>query len=188
MGPAIDALPVESRLTLCNMATELSAFTALIAPDQKVLDFCRGRRFAPEGSVWDQAAAHWQALRSDEGACFDAVRQIDTGSLKPQLSWGTSPQHCIDWDDSVPAVSDAPDEKSAMAWQRAQDYMGVTGGSQLSDYRLDAAFIGSCTNSRLSDLQLAASYLRRTGHRVAKGVKALCVPGSGFAHRSDPSL
>lgn len=183
-GPAIEALPVESRLTLCNMATELSAFTALIAPDQKVLDFCRGRRFAPEGGVWDQAVTHWQALKSDEGAGFDAVRQIDVGSLKPQLSWGTSPQHCIDWDDSVPAVSDAPDETSAMAWQRAQDYMGVAGGSQLSDYPLDAAFIGSCTNSRLSDLQLAAAYLRRTGHRVAKGVKALCVPGSGQVKRA----
>ena len=183
-GSAIDALSVESRLTLCNMATELSAFTGLIAPDQKVVEFCQGRRFAPEGSVWNQAVAHWRALKSDEDAPFDDVQQIDIGSLRPQLSWGTSPQHCIDWDDRVPEVNEAPDEKAAVAWQRAQDYMGLTGGSHLSDYPVDAAFIGSCTNSRLSDLQLAASYLLRTGHRVAKGVKALCVPGSGQVKRA----
>ena len=183
-GPAIDALPVEARLTLCNMTTELSAFTGLIAPDQKVLDYCAGRRYAPQGQLWDQAAQHWQSLRSDEGAAFDQEHSFDIGSLKPQLSWGTSPQHCVDWDDAIPHVRDAPDASASAAWQRAQDYMGVTPGSQLSDYALDAAFIGSCTNSRLSDLQLAAAYLVRTGHKVAKGVKALCVPGSGQVKRA----
>jgi 3-isopropylmalate/(R)-2-methylmalate dehydratase large subunit len=156
-GPAIDALPVEARLTLCNMTTELSAFTGLIAPDQKVLDYCAGRRYAPQAELWDQAARHWQSLRSDECAAFDQEYTFEIGSLKPQLSWGTSPHHCVDWDDAIPYASDAPDASASAAWQRAQDYMGVTPGSQLSDYALDAAFIGSCTNSRLSDLQLAAA-------------------------------
>ena len=166
------------------MTAELSAFTGLIAPDQKVLDYCAGRRYAPQGPLWDQATQYWQSLRSDEGAAFDQEHCLDTGSLKPQLSWGTSPQHCVDWDAPIPHARDAPDASASVAWQRAQDYMGVTSGSQLSDYALDAAFIGWCTNGRLSDLQLAAAYLERTGQKVAKGVKALCVPGSGQVKRA----
>ena len=138
----------------------------------------------PQAELWHQATQHWQSLRSDEDAAFDQEHTFDIGSLKPQLSWGTSPQHCVDWDAAIPHASDAPDASASTAWQRAQDYMGVTPGSQLSDYALDAAFIGSCTNSRLSDLQLAAAYLERTGYRVAKGVKALCVPGSGQVKRA----
>ena len=183
-GPAIQALAVEARLTLCNMATELSAFTGLIAPDQKVFEYCNGRPYAPRGVTWDQANAHWHGLQSDEGARFDREHVVDIRALKPQLSWGTSPQHAIDWDGVVPYVIDAPDDATAVAWQRAQDYMGVSGGSHLSDYSVDAAFIGSCTNSRLSDLRLAAEYLSRTGHRVANSVKALCVPGSGQVKRA----
>ena len=131
-GLAIEALSVEARLTLCNMTTELSAFTGLIAPDQKVLDYCAGRRYAPQAEVWHQATQHWQLLRSDEGAAFDQEHHFDIGSLKPQLSWGTSPQHCVDWDAAIPHASDAPDASESAAWQRAQDYMGVTPGSQLS--------------------------------------------------------
>ena len=183
-GPAIQALAVEARLTLCNMTTELSAFTGLIAPDQKVFEYCIDRPYAPRGEAWDQAYSHWHGLQSDEGARFDLEHVLDIRTLKPQLSWGTSPQHCVDWDDAIPHASDAPDASASAAWQRAQDYMGVTPGSQLSDYALDAAFIGSCTNSRLSDLQLAAAYLERTGYKVAKGVKALCVPGSGQVKRA----
>lgn len=182
-GKAIEALPVEARLTLCNMATELSAFTGLIAPDQAVVDYCRGRQFAPSGASWDQACAHWQSLRTDRGARFDCTRVLSVDALKPQLTWGTSPQYCIDWDDKIPRAGDALNEADTSAWQRMQEYMGLRGGSRLSDYPIDAAFIGSCTNSRLSDLQLAANYLQRTGHRVAKGVSALCVPGSGRVKR-----
>ncbi len=183
-GPAIVALPVESRLTLCNMATELSAFTGLIAPDEQVIDYCQGRPFAPRGAAWEAAIRHWQTLQSDADAQFDSEHRIDIGSLKPQLTWGTSPQHCIDWDEEIPGAGEAPDEATAASWQQAQAYMGVTAGHRLSDYPLDAAFIGSCTNSRLSDLRDAASYLTQTGHRVAKGVKALCVPGSGRVKRA----
>ena len=149
-----------------------------------MFEYCNGRRYAPRGDAWDQASAHWQGLQSDEGARFDREQAVDIRALKPQLSWGTSPQHAIDWDGVVPHVVDAPDDATAVAWQRAQDYMGVSGGSHLSDYSVDAAFIGSCTNSRLSDLRLAAEYLSRTGHRVANSVKALCVPGSGQVKRA----
>lgn len=183
-GRAIEQLPVESRLTLCNMSTELSAFTGLIAPDEKTIEYCHGRRFAPEGDAWSQAIEHWRSLQTDPDATFDFEHHLSVDNLKPQISWGTSPQHCIDWDGSVPRIADAPDDASAAAWRRAQDYMGVTGGTRLSDYPLDAAFIGSCTNSRLSDLRLAAAFLKRTGQRVAKGVKALCVPGSGQVKRA----
>ncbi len=182
-GEAIEALSVEARLTLCNMATELSAFTGLIAPDLVVLEYCKGRQFAPSGADWEQALAHWRSLRSDEGARFDCNRRLSVDALKPQLSWGTSPQYCIAWDERVPCAADASTEAESSVWQRMRDYMGLAGGSRLSDYPIDAAFIGSCTNSRLSDLQLAADYLLRTGHRVARGVKALCVPGSGRVKR-----
>ena len=183
-GPAIKALPIESRLTLCNMATELSAFTGLIAPDEQVIDYCEGRPFAPQGAAWEAACRHWQTLQSDTDARFDCEHQIDIESLKPQLTWGTSPQHCIDWDGEIPRAGEAPDEATAVSWQQAQAYMGVAAGHRLSDYRLDAAFIGSCTNSRLSDLREVADYLTQTGHRVAQGVKALCVPGSGGVKRA----
>ena len=182
-GEAIEALSVEARLTLCNMATELSAFTGLVAPDQKAVDYCAGRQFAPSGARWDQACAHWQSLRSDPQAHFDSKKTLGIAHLKPQLSWGTSPQYCIDWDDAIPLAGDASNASDSAAWQRMQEYMGLAGGSRLSDYPIDAAFIGSCTNSRLSDLRLAADYLLRTGHRVARGVKALCVPGSGRVKR-----
>jgi 3-isopropylmalate/(R)-2-methylmalate dehydratase large subunit len=182
-GSAIEALPVEARLTLCNMATELSAFTGLIAPDQPVIEYCKGRQFAPTGASWDKASGYWQSLRTDPDAHFDCKHKLAIDGLKPQLTWGTSPQYCIDWDDRVPCSKDALNETDSNAWQRMQEYMGITGGSSLSDYPIDAAFIGSCTNSRLSDLQLAADYLSRTGHRVAQGVKALCVPGSGRVKR-----
>ena len=135
------------------------------------MEYCSGRPYAPKDTLWDEASRYWQSLRSDEAAVFDRERVIDISSLQPQLSWGTSPQHCIDWNGTVPRPSDASDADQAAAWERAQTYMGVQAGSQLSDYPIDAAFIGSCTNSRLSDLRAAAGYLRRTGARVAKGLR-----------------
>lgn len=183
-GEAIRELPVEGRLTLCNMATELSAFTALIAPDDKVVRYLEGRPFAPRGSLWQSATAHWQTLVSDPDACFDAETRLSVAGLKPQLSWGTSPEHSMDWDDSVPDPEQAPTAATRDAWRRAQDYMDLRAGSRLGDYPLDAAFMGSCTNSRLSDLRLAADFLAQSGQRVAPGVKALCVPGSGGVKRA----
>ena len=183
-GSAIECLSVEGRLTLCNMATELSAFTGIVAPDQKVIDYFREREFAPSYQHWDLAAAHWADLKSDPGAAFDRDIRLDISHLKPQISWGISPEHTIDASDLIPAPADATSAEQYSSWAKAQAYMQLKPGTRLEDYSIDAAFFGSCTNSRLSDLRLAADYLRRSGSRVAPAVKALCVPGSGRVKRA----
>ena len=183
-GEVVTALSVEARLTLCNMATELSAFTGLIAPDETAFEYCAGRDYAPKEGALEAARRDWRQLHTDPGARFDREHSLDISRLKPQLSWGTSPEHCIDWNEPVPSEGDAPDAQTALAWERARAYMGVQSGARLDQYPIDAAFIGSCTNSRLSDLRLAADYLARSGGRVARGVKALCVPGSGRVKRA----
>ena len=183
-GSAVESLSVEGRLTLCNMATELSAFTGIIAPDQKVIDYFLDRDFAPSGRNWDLAQAHWQGLKSDPDAVFDREISLDVGRIAPQISWGTSPQHTIDARAVIPAPTDAPSALQHSSWAKAQAYMQLKPGTRLEDYPIDAAFLGSCTNSRLSDLRLAADYIRQSGARVAPSVKALCVPGSGRVKRA----
>jgi 3-isopropylmalate/(R)-2-methylmalate dehydratase large subunit len=179
-GSAIRALEVEARLTLCNMATEFSAVTGVIAPDDKTFEYLAGRRYAPQGAHWDAAVASWRGLRSDDDAQFDVDRVIDVSSLAPMISWGTSPQHAIEVTAAVPTL-----ERSGAAregYDRALAYMGLTPGTVLTDLPIDAAFIGSCTNSRLSDLRRAAAILR--GRKVAPGIKAICVPGSMSVKRA----
>jgi len=183
-GSAVESLSVEGRLTLCNMATELSAFTGIIAPDQKVFDYFRDRDFAPSGPTWELAQAHWQDLKSDPDAVFDREMALDVSQIGPQISWGTSPQHTIDASGLIPTPADAPSGLQHSSWAKAQAYMQIRPGTRLEDYPIDAAFLGSCTNSRLSDLRLAADYLRHSGARVAPSVKALCVPGSGRVKRA----
>lgn len=168
-GDAVTALDVEGRLTLCNMATEFAAMTAMIAPDDAVFDYLKGRRYAPED--WDRAVAAWRNLYSDDGASFDREIVIDAGVIAPMVSWGTSPE------DSLPVDGVVPDAK-----QRARDYMGIAPGQALTGTPIDAAFIGSCTNSRLTDLRRAAALVR--GHRVASGVQAIVVPGSMAVRRA----
>lgn len=170
-GDAVRALGMEGRMTLCDMATEFSAMTGMIVPDEKTFAWLEGRRYAPAGPAWDAALAHWRTLISDAGARFDREIEIDAGTLAPMISWGTSPEHAVGIDQCVP--EDAP--------QRALDYIGLEKGTSLRGIRIDAAFIGSCTNSRLSDLRQAAALLR--GKRVADGVKAICVPGSSRVKR-----
>ena len=175
-GPAIEKLEIEARLTLCNMAVEFSAYTGIIAPDQKVVDYLDGRPFAPEGELRQQAIAYWSTLRTDDGANFDAEISIDCAEIGPTVTWGTSPQYAIPIDGTVPdpaSVTD-PDERRSM--QRALEYMGLEAGSRLQGIPIQSAFIGSCTNSRLSDLRHAASILK--GRKVRQGVRAICVPGS----------
>jgi len=169
-GEAVHALDVEGRLTLCNMATEFSAFTAIIAPDDKVFAYLKDAPFAPKGEAWDAAVADWRALASDVDAVFDAELDIDAADVVPMISWGNSPQH------SVPLASHVP-HGSDEALVRARDYIGLGEGAALIGQPIDAAFIGSCTNSRLSDLRRAAAILK--GRHVAPGVRAICVPGSG---------
>ncbi len=171
-GDAVTTLDMEGRMTLCNMATEFAAMTGMIAPDEKTFAWLEGRRYAPRGSQLSQALADWRALCSDAGAKFDAEIEIDASTLQPMVSWGTSPEHSVGIDGVVPDT----------AGERPLTYMGLGVGQHLAGTPIDAAFIGSCTNSRLSDLRRAATLLK--GRHVAPGVKALCVPGSMSVKRA----
>lgn len=174
-GSAVSALDVEGRLTLCNMATEFGAFSAIIAPDEKVLDYLKGRPFAPAGADWDRAVEAWRTLASDSDATFDTELEFDAAEVAPMVSWGTSPQFCVPIDGVV------PDPGSEESRARALAYMDLAPGTKLAGLPIDAAFIGSCTNSRISDLRRAAAILK--GRRVAPGVRAICVPGSSTVKR-----
>lgn len=174
-GSAIEALDVEARMTLCNMAAELGAFTAIIAPDQKTFDYLEGRPYAPRGGDWSAAVAHWSTLRSDPGAVYDAEAAFHASDVRPMVTWGTSPEQAVQLGSKVPF--DAVRASRREGEQRALDYMAIDRGIALEELKITAAFIGSCTNSRLSDLRRAAEILK--GRRVASHVRAICVPGSG---------
>ena len=179
-GAAIDALSVEERLTLCNMAIELGARAALVAPDETTFAYLAGRPYAPAGAAWDRALQAWRTLRSDADARFDTTHAIDAAAVSPCISWGTSPADLVPVSGHVPDPADAaPGRRAAM--QRALDYMGLVPGTAMRDVRIDTVFIGSCTNSRLSDLHAAAAVAR--GRHVARGVRAIVVPGSGTVKR-----
>ena len=175
-GAAVEALSMEGRMTLCNMAAELSAFGALIAPDAQALAYLHGRPYAPQDEAWDRAAAHWSTLRSDPDAAFDLEHRFDAAEVPPTVTWGTSPQHAVPLSGRTPAFEDVADQDSRESYDKALAYMGLQPGQALAGLPVDAAFIGSCTNGRLSDLRSAAAVLR--GRRVAAGVRAICVPGS----------
>jgi len=182
-GSVVRDMDIEARLTLCNMATEFSAMTGMIAPDEKTFAYLEGRRYAPRGELWMRAVASWRSLASDEGARFDREIEVDAGGLEPMITWGTSPQHAVPVTGAVPAL-----EASGMpreSYDRALSYMGLEPGKPLGKLPIDAAFIGSCTNSRLSDLRRAAAILR--GRKVARGVRAICVPGSMHVKRAAES-
>jgi 3-isopropylmalate/(R)-2-methylmalate dehydratase large subunit len=180
-GEAISALSMEGRMTLCNMATELAAFSAIIAPDETTLAYLKDRPYAPKGEMWVSAVEDWQALRSDPDATFAVEVRIDAAEVSPTVTWGTSPQHAGPIDGVVPAFGDVSAQDSRESYDRAIAYMGVTPGQRLSDLSIDAAFIGSCTNSRITDLRRAAAIL--DGRKVAPGVTAICVPGSTAVKR-----
>lgn len=168
-GPVIRDMEIEERLTLCNMGVEFGAFASFVTADEKTFDYVRGRPFAPANGDWAEAVAHWRSLASDPGAAFDREVTIDVGDLAPLVSWGTSPEHATEVTGAVPEPAD--DTQA-----RAQAYMGLVPGERLIGQPIGGAFIGSCTNSRLSDLRRAAKILR--GRKVAEGVQAICVPGS----------
>ncbi|WP_448581906.1 3-isopropylmalate dehydratase large subunit [Thermaurantiacus sp.] len=180
-GPAVTALDMEGRMTLANMATEFGAFSALIAPDSETFAWLAGRRYAPAGPLWEQALACWQTLRSGPDSVFAREIHVDAADVAPMVSWGTSPQHSVAISGTVPTASQAG--LAAEAHARALAYMGLAPGQPLLGLPIEGAFIGSCTNSRLSDLRRAAEIVR--GHRVAPGVrKALVVPGSQAVKRA----
>ncbi|MBB6092063.1 3-isopropylmalate/(R)-2-methylmalate dehydratase large subunit [Povalibacter uvarum] len=169
-GSAIEALSMDERMTVCNMSIEAGARAGMIAPDETTFAYLKGRRFAPQGTAWDKAVAEWRKLPSDPGARFDRVVEIDATSLEPMISYGTHPGMVVPISGSVPErANDAVHAKSLA-------YMGLSGGEKLIGKPIQVVFVGSCTNARLSDLELAAKVMR--GRRVADGVRALIVPGS----------
>ncbi|WGS52210.1 3-isopropylmalate dehydratase large subunit [Paraburkholderia sp. D15] len=175
-GPAVQALSMEARLTLCDLTIELGAKFGLIAPDQVTFDYLRGRPYAPQGADFDAAVSDWRGLPSDAGAQFDHEVEIDASAIAVQVTWGTSPEHVIAIDAAVPDPVSESDPARREALQRALDYMGVHAGQHLEELAVDRVFIGSCTNSRIEDLQAAARVV--AGHHVADGVTAWVVPGS----------
>jgi 3-isopropylmalate/(R)-2-methylmalate dehydratase large subunit len=170
---------MEARMTLCNMATEFAAFAGFIAPDAVTFDWLQGRRYAPQGALWDRALADWQDLRSDDDAVFDRELSLDVSTLAPMVSWGTSPAQALPLGQKVPAFGGSG---SRAAHDKALAYMGLVEGQSLAGLAIDAAFIGSCTNSRLSDLERAAAVV--AGRQVAPGVRAIIVPGSSAVKRA----
>ncbi len=176
-GPAIRALSMEGRMTVCNMSIEGGARAGMIAPDEKTWAYIEGRNRAPKGKAWETALAYWQTLPSDEGAHFDAEITLDAGALPPIVSWGTSPDQVVTVEGVVPDPADVPANKRA-ATERSLAYMGLKPGTRITDITLDRVFIGSCTNGRIEDLRAAASVVR--GHHVAPSVSAMVVPGSGL--------
>ncbi|MDX1517402.1 MAG: 3-isopropylmalate dehydratase large subunit [Woeseiaceae bacterium] len=175
-GDALRQLDMEARFTLCNMAVEFGAFTGLMAPDDRTLAYIEGRPYAPVGDDWQSAVAEWRTLASDDDARFDLEYVVDCADIEPTITWGTSPEHAIPICGRIPPLDAVADDEARDEMQRALDYMGLEAGQQIIGLPIDGAFIGSCTNSRLSDLRAAAEILR--GKHVADGVRAICTPGS----------
>jgi 3-isopropylmalate/(R)-2-methylmalate dehydratase large subunit len=180
-GDAIRRMPVEGRLTICNLSIELGAKMGFIAPDDTTFAYLAGRPFAPKGVAWDRAITAWRELRSDPGAHFDREVVIDVGAIAPQITWGTSPEHVIAVDQRIPDPASVADPVRRRAMEAALDYMGLSPGVPIAGTKIDWVFIGSCTNSRLSDLREAAAIAK--GRNVAPGVTAWVVPGSESVKR-----
>ncbi|MEL7214690.1 MAG: 3-isopropylmalate dehydratase large subunit [Pseudomonadota bacterium] len=176
-GEAIEALSMEGRMTVCNMAIEGGARAGLIAPDQKTFDYVMGRPHAPKGAAWEAALAYWKTLFSDEGAHYDKVITLRGEDIAPVVTWGTSPEDVLPITADVPAP-DAFEGGKIGAAQRSLDYMGLTPGTKLQDVEIDTVFIGSCTNGRIEDLREVAKVMQ--GRRVKDGIRAMIVPGSGL--------
>ncbi|MBP2498303.1 3-isopropylmalate/(R)-2-methylmalate dehydratase large subunit [Methylobacterium sp. PvP062] len=175
-GQAIEALDMAGRMTVCNMSIEAGARAGLVAPDDKTFDYVRGRPMAPSGDVLEQAIQWWRTLRTDPDARFDKEVVLDGGSIEPMVTWGTSPEDAEPVTGIIPDPEDVTDVARREQMRRMVRYMGLTPGQRLTDLRIDAVFIGSCTNGRIEDIRAAAIVAR--GRKVAKGIRALVVPGS----------
>ena len=177
-GQAIRDLTMEGRMTLCNLTIEAGARAGLIEPDDVTFEYIKGKPRAPKGAAWDMAVAYWKTMKTDDDAVFDKVIEIDGAEIPPLLTWGTSPEDVVPITGSVPFPKDGRDENKAAAIERSLDYMGLTSGTKMTDIKIDVAFIGSCTNSRIEDMRAAAQIAK--GRKVADHVTALVVPGSGL--------
>ena len=180
-GSAIRALSMEARMTLCNMSIEMGARAGLVAPDQTTIAYLKGRPAVPEGAAWEATVTDWLALPSDDGAIFDAEHRFDAGEVRPMVSWGTIPSQCAPIDGIVPDPATMADAETRLAAEQALSYMDLAPGTPIASIALDRVFIGSCTNSRIEDLRVVAGIVR--GRKVAEGLHAMVVPGSGLVRR-----
>ena len=180
-GSAIRALSMEGRMTVCNMAIEAGARAGLVGVDDTTVAYVKGRPFTPSGVEWDHAVAYWRTLHTDPGAHFDAVVELDASQIRPQVTWGTSPEMVLSIEDRVPDPDREKDSGKRGAMERALQYMALEPNKPIADILIDKVFIGSCTNSRIEDLREAAAVVRRLGGKLASNVKlAMVVPGSGL--------
>jgi len=180
-GSAIRALSMEGRMTVCNMAIEAGARAGLIAVDETTINYVKNRPFTPKGVELEQAIAYWRTLHSDADAHWDAVVELDASTVRPQVTWGTSPEMVVSIEDRVPDPEREKDPNKRNAIERALTYMALEPNKPIADILIDKVFIGSCTNSRIEDMREAAAVVRRLGGKVAKNVKlAMVVPGSGL--------
>ncbi|AYQ57167.1 3-isopropylmalate dehydratase large subunit [Bathymodiolus thermophilus thioautotrophic gill symbiont] len=178
-GSTIQNLSIEGRMTLCNMAIEAGARVGMVAVDDKTIDYVKGKPLAPTGEEWDKAVQYWRTLHSDKEAIFDKTLHFSASDIKPQVTWGTSPEMVVAIDESVPNPKNAKNEVQKTSWQNALDYTHLAADTSISDIKIDKVFIGSCTNSRIEDLRIAASVAK--GQHIADNIKlALVVPGSGL--------
>ncbi len=177
-GEAVRNLSMEGRMTVCNMSIEGGARAGLISPDETTFAYLKDKPLAPKGAAWDQALEAWRSLATEDGAAFDRTVHIDAAEIAPTVTWGTTPAQSIKIDERIPVLEEAPDEGTAKQWQRAFDYMGISGGEALGDLTLDKVFIGSCTNGRIEDLRAVAEVVK--GRKVADNVEVMVVPGSGL--------
>ncbi|WP_247536177.1 3-isopropylmalate dehydratase large subunit [Ralstonia pseudosolanacearum] len=180
-GSAIRALSMEGRMTVCNMAIEAGARAGMVGVDDITLEYIKGRPFAPQGVEWEQAVTYWRTLHSDVGARFDHVVELHAEEIRPQVSWGTSPEMVVSIEDRVPDPDKEKDPVKRNAMERALEYMALQPNVAIGDIRIDKVFIGSCTNSRIEDMRAAAWVVQKLGKRIASNVKlAMVVPGSGL--------
>ncbi len=177
-GPAIEALSIEGRMTVCNMTIEAGARAGLVAPDQKTFDYVMGRPMAPKGGQWEHAVELWKQLPSDEGAVYETEVTLDVTDIEPQVTWGTNPEMVLPISGSVPDPEKEQDQGRRDLYERALKYMGLEANTRLTDIHVDKVFIGSCTNSRIEDMRAAAQIAK--GRKVADSVYAMVVPGSGL--------
>ena len=177
-GEAFQSLSMEGRMTVCNMTIEGGARVGLFAPDETTFEYLKGRPKSPKAGAWETAVEYWKTLKTDEGAVFDEEIIMDAADIKPQVTWGTSPEDVTTIDGHVPNPADETDKNRRHKMERSLEYMGLEADMAMKDIKIDTAFIGSCTNSRLEDMRAAAAVAK--GRKIADGVRALVVPGSGL--------
>lgn len=185
-GEAIRKMSMDARMTMCNMSIEAGARAGMIAPDQTTFDYVEGREMAPKGADWGEAVAYWKTLPTDEGATFDKVVEIDGSALTPFITWGTNPGQGLPLGESVPSPEDFTNDNDKAAAEKALQYMDLVPGTPLRDIKIDTVFLGSCTNARIEDLQIAADILK--GHKIADGMRMMVVPSSTWIKQEAEAL